>query len=257
MVTWYLTSVFLDCLIIMKILILLHIQKVGDRWVLQNNITSWSGKRRYLSFEGVNQVVIRVKMLSESSKYSIIVNQDKVRSTNMIAIGYIILIVLLSLIWIIALIIWYISIWWCLKRSKTRIIEMERKHNHVDLYLFNQKRINLTMTFMENGTYFEVTNPYAFETWVIWLEKFSSNWIISITNEWKHVFHTLWLRNWYTNIKMNKSLRWPICKTINKPMHIHNDKLSLNDSSLTHLRIIINRNNENIPNPIYLQSDSL
>ena len=72
------------------------------------------------------------------------------------------------------------------------------------------------MSSMIQGVYSEIVNLYTTESWVIWLEEFSSNSIISITDECNHIFHTFRLKDWYLSIDFHRPPWWPICKTTNK-----------------------------------------
>ena len=108
------------------------------------------------------------------------------------------------------------------------------------------QKIDFTLQWMRKGVYSNIANPYTLESCIICLDEFDSKSVISITNECKHMFHTSWLKDWYKSIEFNRSLRWPMWKTFNKPFRIlEESNPNINNNAFVDSRGILIRNNEN------------
>ena len=62
---------------------------------------------------------------------------------------------------------------------------------------------------MKNGAFSNFYTRYEHTQCVIWLEEFDNDCLVHITNEWWHVFHSSWLFEWYENMALEKTLKWP------------------------------------------------
>ena len=199
-------------------------------------------------------------MLSEQSKYSIIVSQDSTFTTSSsLSAGIIIIILFSSLAFIFIIILLVALIYWAIIKQKNRIEEIERYQQRVTLVSQNKQRIDSTLQGMAQGTFSNITNHYKLESWIICLEEFNSMSIVSMTNECKHIFHTFWLKNWYENTRVESPLKWPFCCTINlpAPFRPENTAADFNNNTLAHSRMNLERSNENRVVPIFIENGFL
>ena len=97
---------------------------------------------------------IRVKLLSEQSKYSIIISQDSTfTSSSSLSAGVIIIILFSSLAFIFIIILLVALIYWAIIKQKNRIEEIERYQQRVTLVSQNKQRIDSTLQGMAQGTF--------------------------------------------------------------------------------------------------------
>ena len=85
---------------------------------------------------------------------------------------------------------------------------------------------------------FEKWNPkYKQDSCVICYENFEADSQIWVTNEWDHIFHSEWLRNWYDRIKASKKLTWPHCWTENTPNSHPQESSELESVESCHIKM--------------------
>ena len=79
------------------------------------------------------------------------------------------------------------------------------------------KYINDTLNKMNSSEFQYCEALYKQESWVVWLDDFTPDAKVRVTNEWSHIFHSRCLKTWYYNIRINRKLVWPHWATENSP----------------------------------------
>ena len=134
-------------------------------------------------------MVVRAKILDNSSSYKITVSQDDGSST---------LLLLIIILWT------SISAFLCISSGATfGFIYWNRKRkrnveNSVQMYRAeNDQTIEMTIKSMQNGYFNSFQDSLNIDTCSICTDRFNEYSLISLTNEWGHVFHTACLKAYY------------------------------------------------------------
>ena len=118
--------------------------------------------------------------------------------------------------------------------------------NTEPLQLDKLRYIDKTLGNMKSGEYKDLRYKYSQTSCSICLDLFTHKWKVHVTNEWRHVFHSSCLDDWFWNIKWDLALRCPNWNTILTPQsspvldsdHSHDsEEKESNEMQLTHRNI--------------------
>ena len=173
-------------------------------------IASWSSASFKFTLNNISNLTIKVKRLNAKSDYSININTSA--DGNGAQTNYTIAIIIASLVFsmIIALVI-FIGIVYCYLRWYRRRLQILRNTP------ISAKYIDETLGKMITCLFRNWEPKYKQESWIIWLENFEQVSQIHITNECSHLFHSDWLKTWYSNKRGDQKLTWPHWSTENSP----------------------------------------
>ena len=171
-----------------------------------------------LTIDSASSITIRVKRLSDSSKYSINVTNSESSSSNSddtVTIILIVIIVFFALCFIAALL--SIGIYWRLRdnRRQQEFLRILATENEIKRAESRKQEIQRILESMKKGKYGDVKIEYDQTSWVIWLSSFTKKSDISMNEECKHVFHSEWLASWYENLPIDRPIVCPHCSTPN------------------------------------------
>ena len=176
------------------------------------DVTSCSSEAVIFYLNSISSVLIKVKRLSSNSNYTVTVSNISTTTEFlwgiMVGIGAIVFVLtIIAIITVVVLIV-------VLKRKKaSKYKELPQNKEKISKYVEN------TLSIMSSGLFKHWNSGNHQDSCVIWLESFTENDLIHITNEWNHLFHSNWLKTWYLNSAPNKLL-CPICQTENTPNSI-------------------------------------
>ena len=159
----------------------------------------------------IERFTVKVKRLSSLSDYSININNPVENSSQQT--DYTILIIIFSVLgFLIILLIVMFPILWLWSKREERILREKLRYCPPNI-----KYVDETLGKMTSCPFKHWEPKYRQDTWVVWLELFTPESQINITNEWNHIFHSECLRTWFMNIRGDKKLTWPHCSTENSP----------------------------------------
>ena len=171
----------------------------------------WGNVTLTLSLSSVNYVYVKAKKSSTSFTYQITISQTSTSSSESSdwIIFFVLLILFVFLVLIFGLTLGYIL----RKLSKTKVLP-----NNIDpLQLDKLRYIDHALANMRSGPYKSLKYKFEQVSWSVWLELFTQESKVHITNEWSHVFHSEWLDDWFWNIRWDMNLKWPNWNSIITP----------------------------------------
>lgn len=92
-------------------------------------------------------------------------------------------------------------------------------------------RVERTLENQVWGSYQNIKPQYGETEWVICMSPFVDDDDVNVTNEWKHTFHSKWLREWYESISIIRLLTWPLCHSINREEMLNENENKENSDS--------------------------
>lgn len=170
-----------------------------------------------LSFDkaGSEIAVVRIKKYSASSNFSAKITQNK--QTSLYLIGLIIVITLIALIICTTMFLWWMIIVHWKRQMRLRRERFGNSERVRYLREYTETHSTETLAKMRHGSYEEFNAKYHQDSCVIWLEDYKNDSQVHITNEWEHIFHSKWLKEWYQAIPATKPLSCPHWNTVNTP----------------------------------------
>ena len=93
----------------------------------------------------------------------------------------------------------------------------------------NDQTIEMTIKSMQNGYFNSFQDSLNIDTCSICTDRFNEYSLISLTNEWGHVFHTACLKAYYQSSSTPHYLCCPNCGCVNN--NTQNSRIQVNESS--------------------------
>ena len=174
-----------------------------------------------LTIDSASSITIRVKRLSDSSKYSINVANSESSSSSSddtVTIIITVIIVFFVLCFIAALLSLVVYLRLKDDRREQEFLRILATENEIKSAENRKQEIKWILESMKKGKYGDVKIEYDQTSWVIWLCSFAKKNNISIIEECKHVFHSEWLASWYEKLPIDRPLVCPHCSTPNTMM---------------------------------------
>ena len=171
-----------------------------------------------LTIDSASSITIRVKRLSDSSKYSInVANSESSSSSSDDTVTIIITVIIVFFVICAIAVLLSAVIYWRLRdnRREQEFLRILTTENEIKSAENRKQEIQWILESMNKGKYGDVKIEYDQTSWVIWLSLFTKKSNISIIEECKHVFHSEWLASWYENLQIDRPLVCPHCSTPN------------------------------------------
>ena len=172
---------------------------------------NWGNTTLELSLSSVSYLYIKTKKSNTSFSYQITVSQTSSNSSESYEwiVFFVLIILFVFFVLIFGLVLGYIL-------RRLNIIKVIPNNND-NIQLNKLRYIDQTLSKMRYESYRSLKYKYDQITWSIWLEPYSQECKVIVTNEWSHVFHREWLYDWFWNIRLDLNLKWPNWNSIVTP----------------------------------------
>ena len=193
------------------------------------DLSSCKDGRIKMDLESTSYMILRVKLLSKSSNYSIVVHQSPVESFFK---TWMLFLIPVAFIMISCTIISSIIACWVKDKIRNKR-ELVRLRDHFLAWAkIKPMKISEIMKNMKNGQFEEYNSRYQETSWVVCLEDFQSEDLVHITNECSHTFHSSWIKEWFDNINPTKDMTCPHWNTVLSEKSSPSEDLDPNFKSL-------------------------